>query len=206
MRDVLLSVLQDWKRALSAQDADHDLDGENESDYDLDSHLYGVALFLKGVAHKTGDVELLGISTKLERDLKARFAAADHADEEWHREGDARLHFEDAVKRICIQHFFKEPAFKVDMSKYRAMIDDQAPRVRDAGELEKLRRYIDDDLRLRRIYADVKNSFFYRSDEANPRLPTFEEVKAAFERVFADVLRRADAHVSAQLRKLTTGT
>jgi hypothetical protein len=204
MRDSVLALLKDWKKTLAAQDADPSLlsdDAFPSGDHYLDRHLHGVALFLKTVAHRADDMELLGLCSKIEMDLKERFAAEDRAFDEQQRAGEREAAAMDAVKEVCIRYFYKEQAFSLDLSKYRQMIDEAVPRVTDSAELKKLRRYIDEKRWLDRLYATTKNSLMPYGNLDAP-LPTFDDVKTVFEDALADLLRRADKYVPAQLERL----
>lgn len=203
MRETVIAILDVWRRRLATRDKEVADRGYSDiQDFNLDRHLHGAALFLQEVAHRLRDAELLGLCTMMERDLSDRFEAESKADEVREREAERETKAQDEVKAVCVKYFFKERVFKVDLSKYRAMIDTCASRVRDPAELRKLRRYVDEEQCLGRIHTDVKNHFLYRTPVADPTPPSFEEVKAEFERRLADVIRRADKHVPETLDRL----
>jgi len=203
-----MALLDVWRLRLAAQDkadfGDVDLSSDDavSSDVWLDRHLHGVALFLQEVALKERDRELLGLSTMVKRDLAARFEAESKADMERERDAERECEAYDEIRAVCVRYFFKERTFKVDLSKYRAMIDTCASRVTDAADLEKLRRYVNEERCLGRIHTDVKHHFLRRARGPEPLPPSFEEVKAEFDRHLAELVRRADKHVSKTLDRL----
>ncbi|MEP6654821.1 MAG: hypothetical protein ABJA82_15770 [Myxococcales bacterium] len=204
MHETVIALLDVWRHRLATQDkaVAGDTDSPSIKDVYLDRHLYGAALFLQEVAHKLRDAELLGLCTMIERDLSDRFEAESKAYADHEREVEREAMAREEVRAICVRYFFKERLFKVDLSKYLAMIDACASHVRDAAELKKLRRYVDEEQCLGRIHSQVKNHFLHRTPMADPRPPSFEEVKAEFERTLAEVIRRADKHVSETLDRL----
>ncbi|MGH9896594.1 MAG: hypothetical protein ACREA0_32270 [bacterium] len=79
----------------------------------------GAALFIKQVASKSNDLELLGLAAWIEMALTERFQGKSSKQKAWEEQQQAEIKFHEQVREICILHFFKEPKFKVDLSRYR---------------------------------------------------------------------------------------
>lgn len=140
---------------------------------------------------------------KNEEMLKAdtRKLALEQAVEDWDK----------SARRLCIRHFFEEPRYTVDMSRYREMVNG-AHGVEQSVK-DGLTKYLDERKILGKVYLEVRNHFRictligYRSDwpysdppEKLPPLPTLDDLDARFRVELADVYRRADTTVAKRLR------
>jgi hypothetical protein len=187
-RDAVLSLLTRWERALSRQWKGQLTEDEPDHDLLLDRHLVGVVLFLKSVAEETADKELLDRCVGLE--LKFR------------EPGE----LVEAARQMCVRYFFREPLFRVDMSKHHAIVEQHAADVDDVDELRKLRNYVDEDRKLREVYEAVKARLsqpLYRAGfDPDVRPLTLDNLKRAVEEEIAEVHRRAEKHIAAKLAKV----
>jgi hypothetical protein len=207
MRVTVLQVLATWRAKLAAQDEalERGALDRRENDVWLDRHLVGVARFLKEVGHKENDVELLGLATKAEIDLSERFASARKSyqmhQEDLEREND----FYEDIRELCRSLFYEQRSFRVDSSRWRQMLDERAAEIGEVGEIGQLRAYIDEKRILNDVYyGTLKAVSAHPPGEVPATLPSFDGIKAAFERTYARACGRADKHVGAKLAKLMT--
>jgi hypothetical protein len=125
------------------------------------------------------------------------------------------LDYDAAVKKFCIQHFFKEPRYVVNMGRYREMVDgvkglDQAIKV-------GLAKYLDESKILSNIYVNVRNHFqlgasaVYENlcgslnpNDLLPAFPDLSDLDNQFQIELADVCRRADITVAKRLQQATS--
>ncbi|SCZ22868.1 MULTISPECIES: hypothetical protein [unclassified Pseudomonas] len=192
MRESIKVTLQAWVSQLEAQrvaDAEY-----AEDDVFLDYKVLGAATFLKQIAYEQDDMELLAIASKAEIQVKRLIEAEDEAERERLCMQEEEYEADQRIREICIHHFFIEPAFSVDMSKYEAMIEASAAGFSDPHKLASLKKYVDTAQVLNKIYDKVK-SRLRRASALNGGLPTFEEVLRAFEAELQEIYRLADAHV-----------
>jgi hypothetical protein len=150
-----------------------------------DPGLTAIVQFLKNVGTRIGDKELVDQCVNAEVQLCSVEALAD------------------VVRELCIHHFFHEPKFRVDMSKYRVLVDEYTRGLEDREEIRKLNGYLDEDRKLKEVYEAVKRRLctpLYSAWLAPEiRRPTFDDVKAAVDHEIAEVYRRADKHFAARL-------
>ncbi|CAN7644771.1 hypothetical protein [Pseudomonas sp. LjRoot263] len=195
MRDSIKATLQAWVSQLEAQKA-------TEIDYDdyevyLDYKVLGVATFLKQVAYQQDDLELLAIASKVEMQVERIIKAEELAEEDEERERQEMWEqvseADQQVRAICIRHFYTEPVFSVDMSRYKSMVEASSQNFSDPYKLSSLRRYVDEEQVLNKIFEKVK-SRLRRAASGGP-VPTIDEVSQAFEIELQEIYRLADAHV-----------
>ena len=80
------------------------------------------------------------------------------------------------------------------MSKYEVMVQDAAARFTDPYKLSSLRRYLESDQVLGRVYEKVKSRLRRTFDRVGDS-PTLEEIAQAFDAELLNIYRLADAHV-----------
>ena len=194
MKEAILGVLGEWVGMAMHQGAKDLVAGEYppmrpyRANLAQSSGLDTVIRFLRTVGERVGDSELLDYCATAEVQLSSPEGVAE------------------AVRQLCIHHFFREPKFRVDMSKYRALIEDHKSRIADPEELRKFYGYVDEELKLKQVYEAVKHRLctpLYMAPYTPeiPR-PTFDHLKAAVDAEIAEVYRRADKHFAKRLGSL----
>lgn len=152
--------------------------------------------FLTAVAE--GSFGVYDMSESLDEDLAREQALQEEA-----------FNYDQEVKRLCILHFFKEPRYVIDMSRYRGMID-MAPglEIKVRAGLDK---YLDERKILSDIYLRVRNHFqvgaytAYLHGELTefrnslPPLPSLTDIDDRFQIEITDVYRRADSTVAKRI-------
>lgn len=116
-----------------------------------------------------------------------------------------------AAKKFCIRHFFKEPRYTVDVSRYRAMVASAVDI--DQSVKDGLAKYLDETKLLQRVYLQVRNHFtiatllgytcgstYEEPPEQLPPPPTLDDLDARFRVELADICRRADLTVAKRLQ------
>jgi hypothetical protein len=191
MKDAILGVLGEWVSAALYQGTADLVAGEYPAPRPYRTNLAksagldAVILFLKTVGERTGDPDLLDYCANAEVQLSSPEGVAE------------------AVRQLCIHHFFHQPKFRVDMSKYRALVEDHKARIADPDELRKLYGYVDEDRKLSQVYEAVKKRLcvplYYAPSVPEIPRPTFDHLKVAVEEEIAEVYRRADKHFAARL-------
>lgn len=195
MRDSIKAILQAWVSQLEAQKATE----TNYDDYEvfLDYKVLGAATFLKQVAFQQDDLELLAIASKVEMQVERLIKAEEDAEEEAEREQQEMWELaseaDQQIRAICIRHFYTEPAFSVDMSKYVTMVETSSSSFSDPYKLASLRRYVDEKQVLTKVFEKVKIRL--RRTNLSGLVPTFDEVSEAFRVELKEIYRLADAHV-----------
>lgn len=197
MRDVIKATLNAWVSQLDAQRV-LEWNYSDEHDVYLDYKVLGVATFLKHVAYQEDDLELLAIASKVQMQVEQMILADDEEQDEAEQERQEmqqRIYESDEkIRKACIHHFYTEPVFSVDMSKYEAMIQASAQRFSDPYKLSSLSRYVDREQVLARIVEKVKNRL-RRTSAMCVTAPTLADVVQAFETELQVIYRLADAHV-----------
>ncbi len=195
MRDSIKATLQAWVSQLEAQKDTQP--GYGDYEFLLDYKVLGAATFLKQVAYMHDDLELLAIASKVEMQVELIIKAEEDAEEEAEREQQEMWELaseaDQQIKAICIRHFYTEPAFSVDMSKYVSMVEASSASFSDPYKLASLRRYVDKDEVLNKIFDKVKSRL--RRTTLYESVPTFDEVSQAFGIELQEIYRLADAHV-----------
>lgn len=197
MLDVIKATLKAWVSQLDAQRVSES-NYSDEHDVYLDYKVLGVATFLKHVAYQQDDLELLAIASKVEMQVEQMILADDEEQDEAEQERQEmqqRIYESDEIiRKACIHHFYTEPVFSVDMSKYEAMIQASAQRFSDPYKLSSLSRYVDREQVLARIFEKVKNRL-RRTSAMCVTAPALADVVQAFETELQVIYRLADAHV-----------
>ncbi|GAA0688201.1 hypothetical protein ISN75_13765 [Dyella marensis] len=123
------------------------------------------------------------------------------------------INYDQEVKKLCILHFFKEPRYVVDMSRYREMIDMVSGL--DTNVREGLDKYLNESKILSDIYLKVRNHFQLgafaaclhgeriESRDSLPRLPSVADIDGRFQIEMGDVYRRADHTVAKRIEQGT---
>jgi len=203
MKATLKAHLQLWMSRLEAQqdkERDRSSDYDPYSDYDffLEYKVMGIATFLKQVAYQEDDLDLLALASKTEMQVESMIrdneAAEEEADREHHEQQQESYEHDERIRKACAYHFYADAAFSVDMSKYEVMVQDAAARFTDPYKLSSLRRYLESDQVLGRVYEKVK-SRLRRSFDRVGDSPTLEEIAQAFDAELLNIYRLADAHV-----------
>lgn len=184
-----------------------------ETDFDdyecfLDYKVLGAATFLKEVAYQQDDLELLAIASKVEMQVERLIKAEEDAEEEAERERQEMWEqVSDADKQIrdlCIRHFYTDPAFSVDMSKYVSIVEASSASFSDPYKLASLRRYVDEEQMLNKVFEKVKSRL--RRTNSSGLVPTFDDVSKAFGIELEKVFRLADVHVERTIMKYAKAT
>lgn len=203
MKATLKAHLQSWVGRLEAQkdtgrDRHSDFDPYSDYDFFLEYKVLGIATFLKQVAYQEDDLELLAFASKAEMQVESMISANEAAEEEADREHDeqqqAYYEQDERIRKACAYHFYTVPAFSVDTSKYDVMVQDAAARFTDPYKLSSLRRYLESDQVLSRVYEKVKSRLRRTFDRVGDS-PTLEEIAQAFDAELLNIYRLADAHV-----------
>ncbi|MFQ6593866.1 MULTISPECIES: hypothetical protein [Pseudomonas] len=203
MKATLKAHLQTWMNRLEAlQDTEHDrhLDYAPYSDYDffLEYKVMGIATFLKQVAYQEDDLDLLAFASKAEMQVESMIrdneAAEEEADREHQELQQESYEHDERIRKACAYHFYTVPAFSIDTSKYEVMVQDAASRFTDPYKLSSLRRYLESDQVLGRVYEKVKSRLRRTFDRVGDS-PTEEEIAQAFDVEMTNIYRLADAHV-----------
>ncbi|MBI6945187.1 hypothetical protein JET76_28165 [Pseudomonas putida] len=202
MRTTIMTQMQARARQFERQsDPESDLD---DDDFFLDYKLLGVASFVKHVAFEHDDLELLALASKVEMQVERVLALQNEAEHERMFAQDQSYAQHERIREACIRYFYNEPAFSVDMSKYRSMIE-VAGTFSDPQKLNGLMNYIDADRVLSKIYDRVK-SRLRRSTLDTGASPSFEDVSRAYNLELAEIYRLADLHVSRVLQQYAVAT
>lgn len=203
MKATLKAHLQLWMSRLEAQqdkERDRSSDYDPYSDYDffLEYKVMGIATFLKQVAYQEDDLDLLALASKSEMYVESMIrnneAAEEEADREHHEQQQESYEHDERIRRACAYHFYTDAAFSVDMSKYEVMVQDAAARFTDPYKLSSLRRYLESDQVLGRVYEKVQSRLRRTFDRVGDS-PTLEEIAQAFDAELLNIYRLADAHV-----------
>jgi len=203
MKATLKAHLQTWMSRLEAlQDTEHDRHSDYDpySDYDffLEYKVMGIATFLKQVAYQEDDLDLLAFASKAEMQVESMIrdneAAEEEADREHQELQKESYEHDERIRKACAYHFYTVPAFSIDTSKYEVMVQDAASRFTDPYKLSSLRRYLESDQVLGRVYEKVKSRLRRTFDRVGDS-PTLEEIAHAFDVEMTNIYRLADAHV-----------
>ncbi|KEZ64704.1 hypothetical protein AAY86_10615 [Pseudomonas amygdali pv. tabaci str. ATCC 11528] len=203
MKATLKAHLQTWMNRLEAlQDTEHDRHSDYDpySDYDffLEYKVMGIATFLKQVAYQEDDLDLLAFASKAEMQVESMIrdneAAEEEADREHQELQQESYEHDERIRKACAYHFYTVPAFSIDTSKYKVMVQDAASRFTDPYKLSSLRRYLESDQVLGRVYEKVKSRLRRTFDRVGDS-PTLEEIAQAFDVEMTNIYRLADAHV-----------
>lgn len=203
MKATLKAHLQTWMNRLEAlQDTEHDRHSDYDpySDYDffLEYKVMGIATFLKQVAYQEDDLDLLAFASKAEMQVESMIrdneAAEEEADREHQELQQESYEHDERIRTACAYHFYTVPAFSIDTSKYEVMVQDAASRFTDPYKLSSLRRYLESDQVLGRVYEKVKSRLRRTFDRVGDS-PTLEEIAQAFDVEMTNIYRLADAHV-----------
>jgi hypothetical protein len=203
MKATLKAHLQSWMGRLEAlQDIEHDRHSDYDpySDYDffLEYKVMGIATFLKQVAYQEDDLDLLAFASKAEMQVESMIrdneAAEEEADREHQEQQQESYEHDERIRKACVYHFYTVPAFSIDTSKYEVMVQDAASRFTDPYKLSSLRRYVESDQVLGRVYEKVKSRLRRTFDRVGDS-PTLEEIAQAFNVEMTNIYRLADAHV-----------
>lgn len=203
MKAALKAHLQSWMGRLEAQqdterDRCSDFDPYSDYEFFLEYKVMGIATFLKQVAYQEDDLDLLALASKAEMQVESMIrdneAAEEEADREHHEQQQESYEHDERIRKACAYHFYADAAFSVDMSKYEVMVQDAAARFTDPYKLSSLRRYLESDQVLGRVYEKVK-SRLRRSFDRVGDSPALEEIAQAFDAELLNIYRLADAHV-----------
>ena len=203
MKATLKAHLQTWMSRLEAlQDTEHDRHSDYDpySDYDffLEYKVMGIATFLKQVAYQEDDLDLLAFASKAEMQVESMIrdneAAEEEADREHQELQQESYEHDERIRKACAYHFYTVPAFSIDTSKYEVMVQDAASRFTDPYKLSSLRRYLESDQVLGRVYEKVKSRLRRTFDRVGDS-PTLEEIAQVFEAELLNIYRLADVHV-----------
>lgn len=203
MKATIKAHLQTWMNRLEAlQDTEHDRHSDYDpySDYDffLEYKVMGIATFLKQVAYQEDDLDLLAFASKAEMQVESMIRDNEAAEEEADREHQGlqqeSYEHDERIRKACAYHFYTVPSFSIDTSKYEVMVQDAASRFTDPYKLSSLRRYLESDQVLGRVYEKVKSRLRRTFDRVGDS-PTLEEIAQAFDVEMTNIYRLADAHV-----------
>lgn len=203
MKAALKAHLQSWMGRLEAQqdterDRCSDFDPCSDYNFFLEYKVMGIATFLKQVAYQEDDLDLLALASKAEMQVESMIrdneVAEEEADREHHEQQQESYEHDERIRKACAYHFYTDAAFSVDMSKYEVMVQDAAARFIDPYKLSSLRRYLESDQVLGRIYEKVKSRLRRTFDRVGDS-PTLEEIAQAFDAELLNIYRLADAHI-----------
>ena len=175
--------------------------------YDLDNHEYfleyqiiGVAKYVKSIAYALEDMNLLGLAAKIEINIQKNIDEDNKLYFEEMEALNSEYDFQTKIRQLCIQLFYEDNRYSVDMNKYKKIINNNESILKESGLHEKLIRYIDENKALDKIYSEVKQilSSNYKSE-----LPEISQIDEVFKAQKEDIYRRADKHITKQLEKAT---
>lgn len=198
MREAAKQVLEVWAERLDAQDEQ----GWEYEGYDvmLPDYLLGAAKFMKEVAFKINDREMLGTFTQVEMFLDKRMQQQELEVIAQDEAQDRKDNDQEEIRRLCARCFYKDSIFSVDMSGYMSVVESARNRFTDPYKLSSLISYLDADRVLARIYEKVKGDL-YAAYATGGEMPDEEDVVQAFEVRRGYVFKLADAHVASTLAK-----
>lgn len=191
MREAIKATLREWVDRIENQDEGHSTEWLSED------HFLGVAKFLKEVSFSLDDVELIGISAKLEMYLEKREKSKEREEEQWYLEQEKRSTHIDNLVSFCKKIFFGEKLFSVDLKKYYLTISESVDSL-DEGTVLRLNKYFNEEKVLYDIYNKVKNSLIMSFWEIG-KLPDFKDVNPLVEVEVKNFYRRADRYLSSAI-------
>ena len=178
-----------------------EVDSWTASDSELTRDLLGAARFVQQCALAWNNDSLLGKATRVAAEIE------EHIEAEWQLEMQQQDAFiddlremdatQERIKSVCSFHFYKEPKFVADMSRYHAMAAEITDQVTDHGVYQSIIKYIDEKRVLDKIYVEVKRMMVSEAGSHEPGWePSLSVITAAFNDALKDVYRRADKTVA----------
>ena len=152
MEKYIKEELQNLQDKYYKQQNIYSLDHEELYDHGsfLEYQLLGVATFVKSLAYKTDNTELLGIASKMEIDVLADIEK--ETDSEQHHEFSEQFEFYEHARKLCIKLFYKENRYQVNMNEFLDILNKNKEVLQSAGFLEQLEKYINEENVLKKIY------------------------------------------------------
>lgn len=197
MATIIRKLLLEWCERLDQQDCRAIGAADDGYEFALDYHLMGAALLVKQVASECDEMELLGLASKIEMRLTDRFEKESEAHAAYQQQQWEEIARQDPVRERC-RLYFKDPSFRVDVSRYHELID--AARIEDRKALYELYKYLDETKVLKRIKSEVTSNFVYLRGK-KPDEIALDDLKREFDRELRDFYRRADKTVAARIDK-----
>ncbi len=110
----------------------------------LDYQLLGASKFIKSIAYKIENVELLGLAAKIELDVLHDIEEENQAHNDFYQYQSEEYDFSMKARKFCIQLFYEEPRYRADMTRYNELIEANIKILEQADLLKKLKRYVDE--------------------------------------------------------------
>ncbi|HHX8370530.1 TPA: hypothetical protein ACVOYU_004606 [Vibrio alginolyticus] len=196
LKDELMTLFAKYDKQKSDEmNDDYDF---NEYETFLEYQLLGVSKFIKSIAYKMENVELLGVATKIELDVLHEIEKENQAHDEYYQFESQAHNYSMQARRFCIQLFYEECRYHADMTKYQDLVEANRDSLEKAGLLDKLKRYVDEKKVLDKIYNEVKHSLMYSTEDSLPEKSVVDEM---FKAELQEIYRKAENHINKQLKK-----
>lgn len=179
----------------------YEIYGSNKEVDDFEEYqLLGVVKYVKSIAYKLEDLDLLGLASTIEIELLEHIETENEFYLSFDEAPSEFPHLEDG-REFCKDLFYKQNRYRVDMKQYRRLLIDHEEAFMSAGLYDSLVKYLDEDAVLQKIYNQVKHKIMYYQ---GANLPEINKVDALFNEAFEDICRKADKHLERQLSKAVT--
>jgi len=218
LRDAIKALLLQWQQLLGevddhiavwdSADAIEVSDEEKGHLLNLDRHLMGVALFLKDVADKADDMELLGLATRAQRIAQEKITEEEKrfTEDQQQQEGshEAWRRTTNAVESACRPVFASIGQAGVDMSKHRKAIEDSRPYFNKPSDYVGLLIHADERKVFRKVCKEVlRNTKDYARNNNSNIPPDREWIQGEFRSVLSKAYRNADKYVAQRIKRCT---
>lgn len=169
-----------------------------------------VTQVFKKMGENLEDPEVVGWATIVESKAKALEESLYDDDQDYeqyiNKEYEQYHVREEKARKFCIQAFYKDELFKVDMSKYQAVIEENKAVLEQAGVYTRLTKYADNKTALDKVYSKVMSKVrFYYAENEGFELPNTSELEDIVNSEINEIYRLADKHVYAELGKARKG-
>ncbi|RXF05684.1 hypothetical protein [Pseudoalteromonas phenolica] len=142
LKDELMALFAKYdKQKFDQVNGDYD---SSEYESFLEYQLLGVSKFIKSIAYKMEEVELLGVATKIELDILHDIEKENQERDEYYQFQSDEHEYYMQARSFCIQLFYEECRYHADMTKYHDIVEENRFSLEKAGLLDKLKRYIDE--------------------------------------------------------------
>ena len=157
---------------------------------------------IKGMATHLKDVEVIGYATLLEDKSNELIQQEDAAWNYMDTYHDDFIERNEDIRKLCIKVFYKDEQFKPNMSKYRAILEENKGPLTKTNRYEKLSRYIDEKQVLDKIYNKIKGDLQTTfSGDDSQKMPDEEYIKEAYPDYLTEIYRLANNHVKSEVEK-----
>lgn len=182
--------------------------------YDNNMFANHSSIFIKEIAIKLEDAEMIGIATILENKsdelLEQEFGDSIH-DDFYEKDGDCSYLIEDkkdtdyrkAVRNLCIQMFYKDKEFSINMDKYKELVEDNKEILEKNNAYKSLSKYTSESAALDKIYNKIKNDLQSKIIKQKDILPpTTDVIRELFPLEVQEIYRLADKYVQPKIEEI----